>query len=119
MRWMEPTTVTNRSYQSNINCEATKGAELLQHRIGWRQFIRGKIPIQCGNIIATHLEQQGIKSISAERWGATLLEIHWRFVLSMWALRNEEQHGKDLINKTKSKTTKAHHRTHNDDTTKS
>jgi hypothetical protein len=60
------------------------------------------IRIQWGNIISTHLDQQGIKSISPP-WGATLLEINWRFVLSMWVLRNDEQHGKDSIDKTKSK----------------
>jgi hypothetical protein len=102
-RWMEPTMATNSSYKSKIDREATKRAELLQHRIGWRQFIRGRTPIQWDNIISTHLDQQGIKSISAERWGATLIEINWRFVLSMWALRNDVQHGKDSIDKTKSK----------------
>jgi ribonuclease HI len=34
-RWFEPTTAPCGSYQSNINCEATKRAEYLQSRIGW------------------------------------------------------------------------------------
>jgi hypothetical protein len=88
MRWMEPTIRIDELHQSKITCVMTRRAEMLQNRIGWRQFIRGRIAIQWGNVISTHLDQAGIKSITAERWGATLFEINWRFVLSMWAHRN-------------------------------
>jgi hypothetical protein len=60
-RWMEPTIRINESQQSKITCSITTKAEILQTRIGWRHFIWGRIAIQWGNIISTHLDQQGIK----------------------------------------------------------
>jgi hypothetical protein len=48
------------------------------------------------------MNHQGITLISAERWGATLLAINWRFVLAMWTLRNEECHGTNATDRTKS-----------------
>jgi hypothetical protein len=97
------------SYKSDITCEVTKRAECSQHRIGWRQFIRGRITIQWGNIISTYLDQQGIKSICTEKWGATLLAINWRYVLSMLLLRNEEHYGVNPTDKTRKKKQKLIH----------
>jgi hypothetical protein len=34
-----------------------------------------------------------------EHWVATLFEINWRFVVSMWSLRNEELHGASMTEK--------------------
>jgi hypothetical protein len=101
-RWLEPTTASRGSYQSNINCEATKRAEYLQSQIGWRQFIRGRIAIQWGNVIKTYMNHQGIALISVERWGATLLAINWRFVLAMWTLLNKQCHCTNATDRTKS-----------------
>jgi hypothetical protein len=57
-------------------------------------------------VIRTHLEKQGIKLITAEKWGATLLKINWKYILEVWALRNEQNNGitmRDQIDRNKQK----------------
>jgi hypothetical protein len=72
-----------------------------------------KIAIQWGNIICTHLDQMGNKSILAEGWGSTLLEINWRYILAMWSLGNEQSHGANIVECTKSKKQKLTEELHN------
>jgi hypothetical protein len=105
-KWLEPTKSQEEMNQNNNGCEAINRAEGMQEKIGWQQFIRGKISIQWGKVIRTHLETQGIKSITAEKWGSTLLQINWKFMLALWTLRNEQNNGgttKECTKKNKQK----------------
>jgi hypothetical protein len=47
-----------------------------------------------GEIIQHHLEVHQIKNLSAEKWGAGLLFINWKYILQIWRERCDDIHGK-------------------------
>jgi hypothetical protein len=51
------------------------------------------LSIECTNIIRSHLEQEKIHHINAEKWAADLLYINWRHILKIWRERCTEVHG--------------------------
>jgi hypothetical protein len=63
MKWLEPTMDHLQPCHDNTSIKA---AVKIQEQLGWRQFIRGKIAIQWGNIIRTHLQANKITSITAK-----------------------------------------------------
>jgi hypothetical protein len=64
-----------------------------QHDIGWTHFVRGRLSIEWGNIVQTHLEKHQIKNMSAEKWGSDLIFINWKHIFKIWRERWEENHG--------------------------
>jgi hypothetical protein len=48
--------------------------------------------IEWGELINNHLANKPNHSFNAEHWGAKLIAIHWKYVLELWAIRNQEVH---------------------------
>jgi hypothetical protein len=89
--WLEPTTtINNQSVEENP--ELLLATEQ-QQKIGWKHYIRGRMTIEWGNIIHRHIEKEKIINMTAEKWGANLLSIHWKHILKIWKERCEEIHG--------------------------
>jgi hypothetical protein len=87
--WLEPI-IDNENYEEYTDIQK---AIKQQDDIGWRHFIRGRLTIEWGNLINSHLESNNIKPYNAEKWGATLLEINWKYILKIWRQRCEDVHG--------------------------
>lgn len=68
-----------------------------QEDIGWRHFIRGRLTIEWGNINNSHLEINNIKQYNAEKWGAKLIEINWKYVLKIWPKNGIDQLRKEKL----------------------
>lgn len=87
--WLEPS-IDTTDYDKYPELQ-----KAIQHQedIGWRHFIRGRLTIEWGNIINSHIETNNIKQYNAEKWGAKLLEINWKYVLKIWRQRCEDLHG--------------------------
>jgi hypothetical protein len=48
-----------------------------QNLIGWRNFVRGRMSIDWGNMINKYLASKNKnKHLNAEKWGVDLLRIH-------------------------------------------
>ena len=100
--WLEPI-IDNTNYEQY---DELNKAIKQQDDIGWRHFIRGRLTIEWGNIINSHLEVRNIKQYNAEKWGTKLLEINWKYILKIWRQRCEDLHGatkdeKDRLKKEK------------------
>jgi hypothetical protein len=91
---MDGTNYRNGSKISRINTTFNK-MEQCQDAIGWRHFIRGRIPIQWGQVINDHRVLYNHHMLTAEQWGAKLLNINWQHILEIWNIRNLTQHGAD------------------------
>ena len=65
----------------------------LQNKIGWDQFIRGRITSEFGYLINRHLHCTNNTSTTAEEWATQLLMINFKFNLKMWEKRKQEEHG--------------------------
>ena len=87
--WLEPI-IDNTNYEQYIDLQK---AIKQQDDIGWRHFIRGRLTIEWGNIIAAHIKTCNIKKYNAEKWGANLLAINWKYILKIWRQRCEDVHG--------------------------
>jgi hypothetical protein len=95
--WLNPgsKTITFRP----ISREIQQALET-QQNIGWRNFVRGRISMEWGEIINTHIQIENITDETAEKWGTKLININWKYILQMWNLRNEDTIGKTLEEKT-------------------
>jgi hypothetical protein len=65
----------------------------IQQSIGWDHFVRGWIAIEWGNIINHHPATKPHIHINAEDWGTKLLAINWKYILELWAVRNNKVKG--------------------------
>jgi hypothetical protein len=93
--WLEP-------LEDSTTCIQVKEKSLIsaikqQNNIGWDHFVRGRIAIEWGALINRQLKEKKIPSeeMDAETWGAKMISINWKYVLEMWKLRNDEEHGTD------------------------
>jgi hypothetical protein len=89
--WLEPKDIIN-TLCDTANLELQQATQQ-QLYIGWNHFIRGRLTIEWGNIIHRHLEKEMITIMTAKKWGANLLSIHWKNILEIWKERCEEVHG--------------------------
>jgi hypothetical protein len=64
-----------------------------QTTLGWNHFVRGRMNIEWGDITNNHLATKPNHSFNAEHWGAKLIAIHWKHMLELWSIRNQEVHG--------------------------
>jgi hypothetical protein len=90
-KWIESLD-TNETVQADENDRIFKAINQ-QYNIGWKHFVRGRLSIEWGNIVQSHLEVNNIKNMSAEKWGSGLLFINWKHILKMWRARCEETYG--------------------------
>ena len=102
--WLDPTNTDNLidTVCSKEISEATQS----QSDIGWEHFVRGRVSMDWGAIINSHLMINKISNITAEEWGTKMLTINWAYFLEIWSLRNEETLGKskeEVLNKRKAK----------------
>ena len=44
-------------------------------------------------MICSFLEKNNFKQYNAEKWGAKLIEIYWKYILKIWRQRCEDVHG--------------------------
>ena len=65
----------------------------MQDKIGWDHFVRGRLAIEWGRVINIHLHSINNDKYTAEQWATELIKINYQHVLSMWELRNKEEHG--------------------------
>jgi hypothetical protein len=89
--WFEPSAPTDPDI--TLNTPGISKAYQQQLSIGWQHFIRGRLSIEWGYIISSHLEQEQIHHTNAEKWAADLLYINWRHILKMWRERCIDVHG--------------------------
>jgi ribonuclease HI len=89
--WLEPTDTLNILGEEE-NPELLL-ATVQQQKIGWKHYIRGRLTIEWGNIIHRHIKKEKITNMTAEKWGANLLSIHWKHILKIWKERCKEVHG--------------------------
>jgi hypothetical protein len=92
--WLESSEITHTMLDDDNDNGRTSKAIYQQNNIGWNHFIRGRLSIEWGNIVQSHLETNQIKNMSAEKWGSDLLFINWKHILKIWRERCEEVHGK-------------------------
>jgi hypothetical protein len=84
MEWLESYEPPNKEQEDN----KLDNPGLLQEPIGWRHFVRGRIPIQWGQMINDHQEKYHTHTMTAEQWGSRLLSIDWEYVLKLCEGRN-------------------------------
>jgi hypothetical protein len=65
-----------------------------QEKLGWDQWLKGRISIKWGEMVRYDLEnKKGTKEgMSAEKWGKDIIVKTWQFVLECWFTRNEFEH---------------------------
>ena len=73
---------------------AVQHAVQCQQQIGWYQLFHGRLSIQWGHIIGSHLASQRIsdKEMTPDIWGKTIVKMIFRFVLDIWIQRNLDGH---------------------------
>jgi hypothetical protein len=65
-----------------------------QRRIGWDQFLRGRITLDWRHAIATYYnERRPGPSFTPDQWLRTTIKAIWTFSLTIWRARNLEFHG--------------------------
>ena len=89
-KWLDPT-ISSTAFLPTT--QAIQQALSKQHNIGWRNFVRGRLSMDWGEIINTHIQQENISNMNAEKWGTTILNINWKYSLQMWDIRNKETLG--------------------------
>lgn len=91
-----------QQYDSNMH-RNVKAAFLQQQRVGWDQFLLGRIAIGWNTFIEHHLLYHNISedSITSELWATKLISTNWNAMLSLWEARNEIVHGATDEEKTK------------------
>jgi hypothetical protein len=68
----------------------------IQQSIGWGHFVRDRMAIEWGNVINHHISSKPTIHQNAEHWGTKLLKINWKYILELWAIRNDEVKGSTL-----------------------
>jgi hypothetical protein len=69
-----------------------------QRRIGWDQFLRGRITLEWRQAIATYYhERRPGPAFTPEQWLRTTIKALWTFSLSIWRARNLELHGENGV----------------------
>jgi len=69
---------------------------LTQQKIGWDQFLRGRISKDWTHAIHTYyVDRQPGDSYNPEQWMRTTIAAIWKFSLTMWRQRNLDKHGVD------------------------
>jgi hypothetical protein len=81
-QWLEPSNIIDLTVDTNIK-ELDKAIHQ-QQLIGWRHFTQGRLSIAWGTTINRHLEKEKIYHLTAEKWAADLLSIHWKHILKIW-----------------------------------
>jgi hypothetical protein len=67
-----------------------------QRRIGWDQFLRGRITLEWRQAIATYYhERRPGPAFTPDQWLRTTIKALWTFSLSIWRARNLELHGEN------------------------
>jgi hypothetical protein len=82
---------------------STRKAMRAQDRLGWNQFIRGRLTISWGEAINKHLQRHQLKTITAKQWGVSIASINWKYIIVIWLQRNEEQQGATATEKSHQK----------------
>jgi hypothetical protein len=99
--WMSGNTAPTLAREASLEL---REAYSIQGKIGWGQFIRGRIAIQWSGLIAFHLtcqakatnpytKKKAMEKMTAERWGTRLISIVYDYVLRLWDRRNIDEHG--------------------------
>lgn len=93
--WLELQLPTTSNTDSTISTANTylDDAINLQNKIGWDQFIRGRITMEFGYLINRHLHTSNDTSTTAEEWATKLILINFKFILKIWEQRKREEHG--------------------------
>ena len=102
--WLDPTDMDNLANTAGL--QDVMSAVTSQDDIGWNHFVRGRVSMDWGAIINSHLQLNTITNFMAEQWRSKMIEINWKYVLQIWDLQNEETIGKtkeDILNKRKVK----------------
>jgi hypothetical protein len=65
-----------------------------QNKIGWDQWLKGRISIKWGEMVNYDLINKKVPKagMSAEKWGKEVIVKSWQFVLECWFTRNESEH---------------------------
>jgi hypothetical protein len=71
-----------------------------QKRLGWDQFLKGRLSIKWGFTYNQYRATDNTKKkfLNAEKWGKDIIVVGWKFVMDIWRNRNNVEHG-DEINK--------------------
>jgi hypothetical protein len=65
-----------------------------QNKIGWDQFIRGRVATAWKTVISSYYsERRPGESYSPDRWMRTTIDALWTFGLTLWRRRCKELHG--------------------------
>ena len=91
--WLEPVISTSVLHTSTSKNTYLDDAVQSQNRIGWDQFVRGRITTKWGYMITRHLHSITNVTTTAEDWADNLITLNFKYVLQMWELRKKEEHG--------------------------
>jgi hypothetical protein len=80
-----------------------------QNSIGWDQWFKGRRAITWGEMYNHDIKQITLIStqtrgkFSADKWGITILNITWQYIIESWLIRNNIEHKstKNKINRQK------------------
>jgi hypothetical protein len=77
--------------------EHLKQAVISQTDIGWDQWFRGRISILWGELYNYDKDHSNIPlyNPSASKWGKSVIEETWKFILESWEIRNTIEHDSD------------------------
>ena len=69
-----------------------------QKRIGWDQFMRGRISLDWKNVISLYYsERRPGNAFTPEQWMRTTIDAIWNFSMTLWRQRCASYHGKNGI----------------------
>jgi hypothetical protein len=81
-------------------------AILSQDRIGWRHFFAGKITQEWTKLHDNNRKITDGKKRDGYVWGAAIVELTLQHFITLWELRNEEVHGKTVVQQGRTRKTR-------------
>ncbi|MGH7955165.1 MAG: hypothetical protein ACREOZ_04315, partial [Gloeomargaritales cyanobacterium] len=94
--WTEGRTRTWRSEYTDINAQQVHKAAQAQSKIGWEQFMRGRVARQWRMAQMRYLNETGSPcKYTAERWAKKLIKLIWNYAMEIWHGRNQLIYGEN------------------------
>jgi hypothetical protein len=69
-----------------------------QSRLGWDQFLRGRIGLKWAQLQSQHFLEQKMRQ-TGQKWASHLIMALWDFTWSMWDNRNHILHHSEVMDK--------------------
>jgi hypothetical protein len=67
-----------------------------QYRLGWDQFVRGRIGTQWAHLQSVHFANLKVRQTS-QKWASLLIMAIWDFTWSLWDNRNDILHHSEAL----------------------